>query len=589
MDFLFDNLGTAIDSWNNMTLLIIGIPFSLIGLMCIGFWFWWRIFAQRFQGKISTVQVSGKSKIKQRKDEAERSKRYDNHDRYDHLDTHRKPDKKYSTSVVERSHRALRSTNKDRKYSSGKKKGVSGNKKEMGKGGAYFMLVFAMIFIGIGGYFGYSYLSLASNGYQTVGVIADFKESYDSEDGYTYYAIVEYRDSSGRMHRNADKIGKGNRSYLDRRGEQVEIYYDPNKPDRFAIVGFWHNMLLPIMFCIIPLVFVVMAVAVINGKAESDLGFNDENDTQNYKRASNNTHKYNSEMYYPVFEYVDRNGQRQTAYSPSGSNMILNKIPGSEVTLFVRPKTPNEAVRAGYFSLILGLILLIPGGFMSYMGFRNFEINLVSVVMFFGMIAFVGYRIFSKFENVDEVAKKAWQEKQKNRPSRLRREHLPELGVDEVRHRVNYHDKISRQTSYVFGIVAIGLLVGSFIWAQNYSEFASMSYSTTGYVEDITTRRNRSSSDHQVTYYSQVRFVAADGRRYKFRDDVGSSVKMHEIGQEVKVLYDPSSPRDAIIDRGILNYLPQLGMAFFGGLLLLSVLSRMLKSRARRFSRYPSY
>lgn len=582
MDLIFDNIETIINASNAASMLFIGIPFFLIGLICILFWFWWRVYGERYEGKIAAVKVRGKvgeSKEQETKDPFEPRHKYRR--KKGPVD---EPDP-YDTSVVGRRRSLIKDARQRLSQQSTKNSFKNKKKKKNAIGGTIFIVLMLMVFFGIGAKFGFDYIKLSTEGYQAQGYIVDFEESYDSESGYSYYAVVAFADSFGHKHRYTDHIGKGNSSYLDKRNTPVNVYYDPRDPSNFAIADFWHNMLLPAFFMGIPLVIILFSLLVSGGKSKSDLGFNESN--KKYRSSSKSLGKaFSSEMYFSVFEYTDRYGERHLAHSQTGSNSLLNKVPGTPVTIFTTKNKPNEALRAGNFSLIFGLIFLIPGALLSIFAFRLIEFNTPAILILSFMFLFFVGRIAKKIKIHDKSARQAKMEEFKKRSGLAKkRDKLPELTTYEVSQRLESADKTSRQTGIVFGIIGLAMIIGSFLWAQKQTEFYTLSGSAVGYVESVSSQRSSSSSsDSGTVYYTNVVFNDERGRQYKFRDSVGTPVKLNKAGDQVNVMYDVSSPHKAYIDRGLLNYFPQLILGGFGVLFLLSILNRLRSSNDRRYS-----
>jgi hypothetical protein len=69
------------------------------------------------------------------------------------------------------------------------------------------------------------------------------------------------------------------------------------------------------------------------------------------------------------------------------------------------------------------------------------------------------------------------------------------------------------------------------------------------------------------TTYSPVVEFEAFGRKYRFKDSIGSNPPSHRTGESVAVLYDPANPKDARIDRGRWNKAIPLLVGGFGALL----------------------
>lgn len=74
-----------------------------------------------------------------------------------------------------------------------------------------------------------------------------------------------------------------------------------------------------------------------------------------------------------------------------------------------------------------------------------------------------------------------------------------------------------------------------------------------------------SSGSDRSSYYPVVRFTDADGSEVRFKDDFGSNPPSYSVGEAVTVLYvRGGAAHDAMIDRGLWNWLPTALLALFG-------------------------
>ena len=79
-----------------------------------------------------------------------------------------------------------------------------------------------------------------------------------------------------------------------------------------------------------------------------------------------------------------------------------------------------------------------------------------------------------------------------------------------------------------------------------------------------------------------VSFKDDSGKAVKFEDNVGSSHPLKKRGDIVDVLYNPARPKDAMIDRGIFNSLPALGLMGLGFLFFVNGFYLWRKQRTAR-------
>lgn len=98
----------------------------------------------------------------------------------------------------------------------------------------------------------------------------------------------------------------------------------------------------------------------------------------------------------------------------------------------------------------------------------------------------------------------------------------------------------------IFLTVGLGLLGGGVYSFVSTREFLGNAVSANGVVIDL--EEHWDSDDSSYTYYPRVRFQTEGGQAYEFTGDVGSSPAAFDVGEEVRVLFDPADPSGARID-----------------------------------------
>jgi Protein of unknown function (DUF3592) len=98
----------------------------------------------------------------------------------------------------------------------------------------------------------------------------------------------------------------------------------------------------------------------------------------------------------------------------------------------------------------------------------------------------------------------------------------------------------------IFLTVGLGLLGGGVYSFVSTREFLGNAVSADGVVIDLEERWD--SDDSSYTYYPRVRFATETGQPYEFTGDVGSSPAAFDVGEGVRVLFDPADPSSARID-----------------------------------------
>jgi hypothetical protein len=148
---------------------------------------------------------------------------------------------------------------------------------------------------------------------------------------------------------------------------------------------------------------------------------------------------------------------------------------------------------------------------------------------------------------------------------------------------------------YLFGLIGVGLLAGSFYAYQHTASFIDAALTAEGEVIDLarSTSSGSGSSSGGSTYAPVVLFTAANGESYEFTSSASSNPPSYRPGDRVRVYYLAEDPYDAEVDGlfslwGSVLILGILGTVFsaFGiGPLVPSYLSRRSKAHLLRQGR----
>ncbi len=542
---MFDFIFNIFEAWNQIGLLLMGSVFMLIGGGLVGYEIAWRLRAKRIQGVITEVRVKNNKSTANVKT---------SNNRVDE----EKPDEETIAEML-------------------KKEPVATSI------GGFVLLLFVglpLLFSGIGIYMGYNYLALTQSGKYAEATVIRNDSSYDSDSGTSYKAVLRFNDDRGRNWEVKDNISYGN-SPSFRTGTKIGVYYNPKDPNDFVIDDFWHNMAIAIIFTLFGFAFIgfIFLGSYFNKKKKSGEVVDLSGGKQNF---------YN-EMYRAVFEYKMPNGDRNQIVSDMSSNYLLNKIPGTRITLLMSKNNPENVKRPSRLMLIFGLIFLIPGIFVMHMAVTSFDFNIFTVLMVLVAIGFVAYKIWSFIKKipVDEFKKglDGFNKEGVSVASSFGRESKDERPLDklEIIARVKVQARNSMIGGYVMLVVALGLAGGAYFTGLNMLDMTRNGISATGKVVDIKSRYSNSSgsSSGGYTYYAVVSYTDKNGKSIRFEDSIGSSNPIYKAGDQVQVLYLEDDPQGAIIDRGLMNWGLSGGLALGSLFVLLGSLQSI--SLARRF------
>ena len=103
---------------------------------------------------------------------------------------------------------------------------------------------------------------------------------------------------------------------------------------------------------------------------------------------------------------------------------------------------------------------------------------------------------------------------------------------------------------YLFAIIGLGMLIGSFFLFQNTQNFLQEAVTADGEVIELIRSESRNSSSgskKNVSYRPVVEFKTSDGTVVEFTSSTGSNPASHSRGEAVEVLYEELTPEKARI------------------------------------------
>ena len=101
-------------------------------------------------------------------------------------------------------------------------------------GGPVYLVVFGLIFFGIGSGLTYQQRAFERQGIQTQGEVTSLAQSCD-EDGCTYSPVVRFKTQSGETVSFESSYSSSPPAYNV--GESVEVIYSPENPEKAVIRG----------------------------------------------------------------------------------------------------------------------------------------------------------------------------------------------------------------------------------------------------------------------------------------------------------------------------------------------------------------
>ncbi len=544
-DFIFDGFM----AFHAIGFFVGGVIMLLIGGLILGDWALWRLKAERIKARIVGVKASGK-----RRSEEEWRAAYEAEARQKQAEADENP-----FSPEEFREKPLASI-----------------------GAMLFLLLFLMIpvvFFGFGAYTAYDYFSLKNGGVRAQATVVDVEKHYDSESGDTYEVTVSFKDRSGAVQRESDRMQSGSNSYKE--GQKLTVYYDSAKPSRFIIDSFWRYMGLALAFMVIgggilALIFGGLVYKLSGGKVKDP-------DVRK-EIAALKKRELASQYYYPVYEFYE-SGETVQIDGDTGRNWIAGRMPGKQVTLLRRADKQGEVPRHETCLVVIGLVFAAPGVLFLGLAASQFTFSPAAILMVIAAFGYLGWKLKkiikprAEWESRDAFKARMLEKAQVKQEKKASGRYL--LTPAELRARVRALDRYALFTTPLVVLFAVGMMAGGVHVWRDMDGFSAHGIAAQGQIVSFDTRRD---SEGSVMYYPRIRFTAQDGRSHDFQDNVGSNAPLGRVGDAVNVLYDSGNPRRAVVNRGWLNWLLPAALMAAGALLLWWALKMLagIMHRARR-------
>jgi hypothetical protein len=255
--------------------------------------------------------------------------------------------------------------------------------------------------------------------------------------------------------------------------------------------------------------------------------------------------------FHPVAQYAGLDGANRYIEGSVGSSSPLGSV-GDAVIVLTQPDDPEKAAIKSSLSYILAVIVVVMGLASCTVFFAIFRITAFSVAGAVVVVSCGAWKLHGMIRD-KPLSLAAWRD-YKARVLRAR------IFTDATKGQIPWADSAALQTAVAnqraanrfaipfFLLAGVGLvLLGGHLRKQTES-FLERSVPAAGVVVDIVANH---SSD--TTTYAPLVAFEHDGRTYRFKDSIASSPPSHRVGESVRVLYDPTRPPDARIDRGRWN------------------------------------
>ena len=281
-----------------------------------------------------------------------------------------------------------------------------------------------------------------------------------------------------------------------------------------------------------------------------------------------------------VYRYTLPSGQICEATSLEGSDSTRGKQTGAVAPLLVIPEKPDEVQEARHHVFtVIGAALLAACAGLFYYAATAFRVGPMTWIAGGLVLAHFLERMRQIVLPKDKrLQLSAWRQMLAERnaaelaamPVR-RLEDLASLPAERARE-VRQNATLRRVAPFLL-IAGIGLFALGVHQSRALVRLESFGVRARGVVSSLASSSGSGSS----TYYAVVTYTDQAGRRARFRDNAGSNPPMYHVNESVTVLYSPTESGNAIIDRGIWNWLPSALLYLLG--VVLSVVSIALLKR----------
>jgi len=272
-----------------------------------------------------------------------------------------------------------------------------------------------------------------------------------------------------------------------------------------------------------------------------------------------------------VYRYTLPSGETCEATSLEGSDSTRGKQTGAVVPLLVIPQKPDEVQEARHhvFTVIGAALLAVCAG-LFYYAVTAFRVGPMTWIAGGLVLAHFLERIRQiVFPKDKRLQLSAWRQMLAERKAAQLAE-MPVQRLEDVASLPERRALEGRQNATLRRLAPFLLIAGVGLFALGVHQsralvrLESSGLRARGVVSSLSSSSSGSGSS---TYYPVVTYTDQAGTRVRFRDSTGSNPPMYHVNDSVTVLYSPSEPGNAIIDRGMWNWLPSAILCSLGVLL----------------------
>ena len=314
-----------------------------------------------------------------------------------------------------------------------------------------------------------------------------------------------------------------------------------------------------ILFLLVGLVFVALGAMIVVSEARARRGaWEVPGQVIGFSTGSGSDVNH----LHSIAAYVGPDGRSRYVEASVGSSAPLDAI-GDSVTVLVKPDDPAQATIKSSLSYVLAGIVALMGLVSCIVFFAVFRISAFSIVTAAVVVAAGSWKLRGTLRD-KPISLQAWRDYK----SKL---FGPRTYTEETKHDIRWAEpsalqqaldnqrKASRVAIPVLVLAGAGLLVlGNHLHTRT-EAFLGAAVPGAGVVVGL----EDNNSGDSTTYAPVVEFQHK-GRTYRFKDSISTNPPAYLRGDEVAVLYVPSDPSTARIDRGRWNRAAPILVGGFG-------------------------
>ena len=271
---------------------------------------------------------------------------------------------------------------------------------------------------------------------------------------------------------------------------------------------------------------------------------------------------------YAVVEYHSQNGEKIFINS-YGSSSPFSYLLQQPVQVLAWGDAEQSVRILGSFYQILAVALLGIGLSCIAAFFATFTWSFLSIGSSLFIAVAIGFQIFRALDskNMMEVLNKSLSESLSSYSvSRDQFQFSQLMSPGDLQLLWTRQRKSSQISCAILFILAAGLLCGSYSFVNKRETFLRTAQKANGKVSGL----KKSKSDKTTTYAPIIEFRnPVSKERVTFTHSISSSRSSWRIGDPVSVLYDPTNPKEAMIDQKWMNWLLPVLPGLIGALFLL--------------------